>query len=45
VRVPHYQLGLRAAQMVLNLINDPDAAPEQVRLEPTLVRRASTGPP
>ena len=44
VRVPHYQLGLRAAQLVLTLINDPDAEPEQARLEPTLVQRASTGP-
>jgi LacI family transcriptional regulator len=45
VRVPHYLLGLRAAQLVLNLIGDADADAEQIRLEPTLVRRASTGPP
>jgi len=45
VRVPHYQLGLRAAQLILNLISDADADAEQIRLEPTLVRRASTGPP
>jgi len=44
VRVPHYQLGMRAAQLILNLINDTDADAGQVRLEPTLVRRASTGP-
>jgi LacI family transcriptional regulator len=44
VRVPHYQLGLRAAQLILSLINDSDGQAEQIRLEPTLVRRSSTGP-
>jgi LacI family transcriptional regulator len=46
IHVPHYRLGLRAAQLILDLINDGDVAPELVLLEPaTLVRRASTGPP
>jgi LacI family transcriptional regulator len=45
VHVPHYQLGMRAAQLILDLINDADVEPALVHLEPaTLVVRASTGP-
>jgi LacI family transcriptional regulator len=44
VHVPHYQLGMRAAHLILDLINDADVDPSGVQLAPaTLVVRASTG--
>ncbi len=45
VRVPHYQIGLRAAQLVLDEIDERSTDPVQVRLGASLVVRASTGPP
>lgn len=45
VRVPHYQMGMRAAQLVLDEINERGAEPVQLRLEARLIERASTGPP
>jgi LacI family transcriptional regulator len=45
VRIPHDQIGVKAAQLLLEAINDVDAPPMSVRLTPTLVVRESTGPP
>jgi LacI family transcriptional regulator len=45
VRVPHDQIGVKAAQLLLEAIHDGDAPPMSVRLTPTLVVRESTAPP
>ena len=45
IRVPHYQIGVKAAQLLLEAIGDGDAPPMSVRLTPTLVVRESTAPP
>jgi LacI family transcriptional regulator len=45
VRVPHYQIGVRAAQLVLDEIEERSAEAVQLRLPASLVERASTGPP
>lgn len=45
VRIPHYDIGARAAQMILDLINEEAADPVRVYLEPTLVVRESTTRP
>jgi LacI family transcriptional regulator len=45
VSVPHYAIGVEAARMLLSTINQPDQHPRSVLLPPSLVIRASTGPP
>jgi LacI family transcriptional regulator len=45
IRIPHYQIGARAAELFLELLQGPHPAPPQVLLEPELVVRESTGPP
>lgn len=45
VRIDEYELGLRAARLLLDLIDDPTAARETVMLTPELVIRGSTAPP
>ncbi len=45
VRVPHYQIGLRAAQLVLDEIGERSTEAVQLRLPASLVERASTGLP
>ncbi|MPZ70407.1 MAG: LacI family DNA-binding transcriptional regulator [Actinobacteria bacterium] len=45
IRIPHYEIGWNAADLLLLRISDPDASPRTVFLEPELVVRASTGPP
>lgn len=45
VRIPHYQIGVKAAEFILAAIRGDDTTPVAVRLAPTLVERASTGPP
>ena len=45
VRIPHYQIGVKAAQLLLEALEDGDAPPMTVRLTPTLVVRGSTAPP
>lgn len=45
IRIPHYQIGVKAAQLLLEAIGDGDAPPMSVRLTPTLVVRESTAPP
>ncbi len=44
VRIPHRAIGVRSAELMLALISEREAAPEAVRLPPTLVVRDSTGP-
>ena len=45
IRIPHYEIGAKAAEIVLDLINGRSPQDIQVRLEPSLVERASTEPP
>lgn len=45
IRIPHYQLGNKAAQLMLEALADADAPPLTLKLTPTLVVRASTAPP
>jgi LacI family transcriptional regulator len=45
IRIPQYELGARAAELLLTTMQDSDAAPTQLLLEPELVVRGSTGPP
>jgi len=45
VRIPHYHMGYRAADLLLELIDDAEATPVDVRLKPELVVRGSTAPP
>ena len=45
VRVAKYDLGQRAAELLLALIHDPAHQPETVVIAPDLVVRNSTGPP
>ncbi|HLF61558.1 MAG TPA: LacI family DNA-binding transcriptional regulator [Acidimicrobiia bacterium] len=45
VRIPHYQIGVRAAELLLDLINDTNGSqPVSIKLTPSLVVRRSTGP-
>lgn len=44
VRIPHYELGVRAAELLLGRLRDPDAPVEAVHLPPELVERGSTAP-
>jgi LacI family transcriptional regulator len=45
VRLPHYEVGVEAAQLLLDRIADPTAPVKLLFLPPELVVRASTGPP
>ena len=42
VRVPHYELGATAAQLMLEQLRSPDPPPRQLLLAPELVVRGST---
>jgi hypothetical protein len=44
VRIPHYEIGLRAAELILERLRDPTAHPNTVLLPPELVVRGSTAP-
>jgi LacI family transcriptional regulator len=44
VRVPHYELGSTAAELMLEQLGDVDAPPRQLLLEPQLIVRDSTAP-
>ena len=44
IRIPQYELGARAAELLLTTMQDSDAQPTQLLLEPELVVRGSTGP-
>jgi LacI family transcriptional regulator len=45
VKLPHYEIGVRAAELLLDQLRDPMAEPVQVMLDPGLVVRGSTAPP
>ena len=45
VRIPHYQIGHRAADILIDSIEQPGTAPVDIRLKPELIVRASTAPP
>jgi LacI family transcriptional regulator len=45
VSVPHYEIGSEAARLLLDTIDDPNRPARSVLLAPSLVVRASTGPP
>jgi LacI family transcriptional regulator, galactose operon repressor len=45
VRLPHYEIGVRAAGLLLDLLRDPEIEPAQLLLDPELVVRGSTAPP
>jgi LacI family transcriptional regulator len=45
IRLPHYEIGAAAAELLLERLQDPTAEPRQLTLEPELVVRASTAPP
>jgi LacI family transcriptional regulator len=44
IRIPHYEIGLRAAELVLERLRNPSARPITVLLPPELVIRGSTAP-
>lgn len=45
VRLPHYHIGFKAADILIEAIEQPGAHPSDVRLRPELIVRASTAPP
>lgn len=45
VRIPHYDIGVRAAELMLDQIEDPGGPGMSLRLPPELRVRGSTGPP
>jgi LacI family transcriptional regulator len=45
VRIPHYEIGVAAAQLLLDILQGDHAGPTEIVLEPLLVVRGSTGTP
>ncbi len=45
IRIPHYEIGTAAAELMLERLAPDAGAPRHLRLEPTLVVRQSTGHP
>lgn len=45
IRIPHYEIGVRAAELVLGAIEDPGSVRMSLRLPPELRVRGSTAPP
>jgi LacI family transcriptional regulator len=45
IRIPHYEIGTAAGELMLEQLEDPESEPRHVRLEPTLVVRQSTAKP
>ena len=45
IRIPQYDMGVAAAELLLERIESPDAAAREVLLEPVLVVRGSTAAP
>jgi LacI family transcriptional regulator len=45
VRIPHYQIGVRAAQLILEALDGNEWPPMTITLAPTLVVRESTAAP
>ncbi len=44
IRIPHYQIGVKAVELILQVIEAGESSPVAVRLAPSLVVRRSTGP-
>jgi LacI family transcriptional regulator len=44
IHIPHYQIGVKAAELILQVIEAGESSPVAVRLAPSLVVRHSTGP-
>jgi LacI family transcriptional regulator len=45
IHIPHAQIGARAAELLLELIEDPRATPQTLLFEPSLRLRGSVAPP
>jgi len=45
LRLPHYEIGHRAADLLVEAIEQPGGPPADVRLKPELMVRGSTAPP
>jgi LacI family transcriptional regulator len=45
IHIPHYEIGKAAAELMLERLQDGDSQPRDIRLEPSLVVRGSTGAP
>ena len=45
IRIPHYEIGARAAELLIELQGEMQAPPPQIQLPPELVPRASTAAP
>lgn len=45
VRIPHYEIGVRATELVLERLQNPAVDPVTVLLQPDLIVRGSTSPP
>jgi LacI family transcriptional regulator len=45
VRIPHYEIGVAAAELLVEALQNPDSEPRQLQLEPELVVRESTARP
>jgi LacI family transcriptional regulator len=45
IRIPHYEIGMAAAELMLESLLNGGALPRDIRLEPELVVRGSTTPP
>ncbi len=44
IRIPHYEIGMAAAELMLEHLLNGARAPRDIRLEPSLVVRGSTAP-
>jgi LacI family transcriptional regulator len=44
IRIPHYEIGKGAAELMLERLQDGDSPPRDIRLEPSLIVRGSTAP-
>lgn len=45
IRIPHYELGVRSAELLFERLRDPSCEPATLLLEPELVVRGSTSSP
>ena len=45
LHIPHNTLGVKAAELLLTVIQDPDTPVQELRLAPELIVRGSTAPP
>lgn len=45
IRIPHYEIGRRATELVLERLRNPATEPVTIQLEPELIVRGSTSPP